>query len=71
MALVDPRLIVGQFFPFFFIGFVYGFTILLIALSKTLKIGFLKTFLLFILLTPPLFPFVNFSKTLFRSLIAS
>ena len=48
MALVDPRLIVGQFFPFFFVGFVYGFTILLIALSKTLKIGFLKTFLLFI-----------------------
>ena len=48
MALVDPRLIISQFFPFFFVGFIYGFTILLIALSKTLKIGFLKTFLLFI-----------------------
>lgn len=48
MALVDPRLMISQFFPFFFVGFVYGFTILLIALSKTLKIGFLKTFLLFI-----------------------
>ena len=49
MALVDPRLIISKFFPFFFVGFIYGFTILLIALSKTLKIGFLKTFLLFIL----------------------
>lgn len=49
ITLVDPRLILSQFFPFFFIGFIYGFTILLIALSKTLKIGFLKTFLLFIL----------------------
>jgi hypothetical protein len=49
ITLVDPRLILSQFFPFFFVGFIYGFTILLIALSKTLKIGFLKTFLLFIL----------------------
>ena len=49
MALVDARLIISKFFPFFFVGFIYGFTILLIALSKTLKIGFLKTFLLFIL----------------------
>ena len=49
MALVDPRLIISKFFPFFFVGFIYGFTILLIALSKALKIGFLKTFLLFIL----------------------
>ena len=49
MALVDPRFIISKFFPFFFVGFMYGFTILLIALSKTLKIGFLKTFLLFIL----------------------
>lgn len=49
MALVDPRLIISKFFPFFFVGFIYGFTILLIALSKTLRIGFLKTFLLFIL----------------------
>lgn len=49
MAVVDPRLIINQFFPVFFVGFIYGFTILLIALSKTLKIGFLKTFLLFIL----------------------
>tara|TARA_B100001093_G_scaffold92481_1_gene84583 strand:- start:225 stop:803 length:579 start_codon:yes stop_codon:yes gene_type:complete len=49
MALVDPRLIISKFFPFFFVGFIYGFTILLIALGKTLKIGFLKTFLLFIL----------------------
>ncbi|MDA0848332.1 MAG: hypothetical protein O2827_01080 [Verrucomicrobia bacterium] len=48
ITLVDPRLILSQFFPFFFIGFIYGFTILLIALSKTLNIGFLKTFLLFI-----------------------
>ena len=49
ITLVDPRLILSQFFPFFFVCFIYGFTILLIALSKTLKIGFLKTFLLFIL----------------------
>jgi hypothetical protein len=49
ITLVDPRLILSQFFPFFFVGFIYGFTILLIALSKTLKIEFLKTFLLFIL----------------------
>ena len=48
ITLVHPRLILSQFFPFFFIGFIYGFTILLIALSKTLNIGFLKTFLLFI-----------------------
>ena len=44
ITLVDPRLILGNFFLFFFIGFIYGFTILLIALSKTLNIGFLKTF---------------------------
>ena len=49
MAVVDPRLIIDQFFPVFFVGFIYGFTIVLIALSKTLKIGFLKTFFLFIL----------------------
>jgi len=49
ITLVDPRLVLSQFFPFFFIGFIYGFTILLIALSKTLNIGFLKTFFLFIL----------------------
>lgn len=71
MALVDPRLIISKFFPFFFVGFIYGFTILLIALSKTLKIGFLKTFLLFILAyATTFFPIINFSKTLFRSLIA-
>ena len=62
-----PHLIYTPFSTFFLLGFIYGFTIILIALSKTLKIGFLKTFLLFILaFATTFFPLLTLVRLYFR-----
>ena len=37
---------VFQQFPLFFMGFIYGFTIVMIAMSKVFKVGALKSFLI-------------------------
>ena len=47
MGALGPKLVLQQF-PLFFIGFVYGFTILLIALSKVFNVGTLKSFFILI-----------------------
>tara|TARA_B100001769_G_scaffold250899_1_gene224179 strand:- start:192 stop:755 length:564 start_codon:yes stop_codon:yes gene_type:complete len=65
MAIVGPS-VVYNLFPIFFFGIIYGYTVLLISVSRTLKIGSLKAFFLLtftkiVILFPVIFLFQKIS----------
>ena len=64
IAFVGPAA-VYNLFPVFFFGIVYGFTIILISVSRTLKIGSLKAFFLILFTTAvTLFPAIFIAQRL-------